>query len=155
MDLYKLSRMLNSTAQGGNISQLDFAPSILEAFIPGYSIISKFVSQILGFDAGSVVSAGLLLFTVVKASQYIYNNVWFLVTQYASSLVYLEEHDELFKSILDWIAEQRVGRMATKLKAVTKQGSSPDDDRTDDHELGTGELFHFGKWAAKVPPKVG
>jgi chaperone BCS1 len=95
-----------------------------------------------------------VLFTFAKAWQYASKTVWFLVTEYASSLVYLEEHDELFKSVLDWVAEQRVGRMATRLKAVTKQGSSPEEDRTDDHEIGKGELFHFGKWAAKVPPKV-
>lgn len=154
MDLYKLSRMLNSTEQKGNASHLHLAPSILEAFIPGYSVISRFISQALGFDAGSVVSVGLLLFAVAKAWQYVSKTIWFLLTEYASSLVYIEEHDELFNSVLDWIAEQRVGRMATRLKAVTKQGSSPEDDRTDVLEIGTGQLFHFGKWAAKVPPKV-
>jgi chaperone BCS1 len=154
MDLFKLSRMLNSTAQVGNMSQFNLAPNILEAVIPGYSIISRFVSQSLGFDAGYIVSAGLLLFAFAKAWQYISKTFWLFITNYASSLIYVEEHDELFKSMLDWIAEQRVGRMATRLKAVTKQGSNPEDDRTDDHEIGAGELFHFGKWAAKVPPKV-
>ncbi|KIW07412.1 hypothetical protein, variant [Verruconis gallopava] len=153
MDFYRISRMLKSSAAGGNVTELGLGPGVLDAIVPGYSVISRFLSQALGFDAGSIVSTGLLLFAIAKSWQYVSRTLWFLITEYASSLVYIEEHDELFKSVLDWIASQPVGLKATRLKAVTKQGSSPEEDKTDEHDLSDGKLFHFGKWAAKVPPK--
>lgn len=138
------------------MSQLNLAPTILEAFIPGYSIISRFISQTFGFDAGAVMSVGLLAFALMTAWKYVSRTLWTFFSEYASSLVYLDENDELFKSVLDWIAQQRVGRVATRLKAVTKQGGGTDEDRGAEnlnHEQAADELFHFGKWAAKVPPK--
>jgi chaperone BCS1 len=155
MDLIKLSRMLNSTAAAGNFSQpLNLAPTILEGFIPGYSLISKFVSQIIGFDIGLAVSAVMFIFALGTAWRYFSKTFWSLLNEYLVATIYFDEHDELFNSTLTWVADQRVGKLARRLKAVSKQGSSPEDDEvTQPDGVEKAELFHFGKWAAKVPPK--
>jgi chaperone BCS1 len=155
MDLIRLSRMLNSTTGAGNLSQpLNLAPTILEAFIPGYSLISKFISQTIGFDAGLIVSAGTLLIALGTAWKYFSKTFWSLLDDHFVATIYFDEHDDLFASVLGWVAEQRVGKLARRLKAVSKQGSSPEEDEVTQLDgVERAELFHFGKWAAKVPPK--
>ncbi|QDS68665.1 hypothetical protein FKW77_002054 [Venturia effusa] len=156
MDLLKLSRMLNSTAANGNISQpLSLAPTILEAFIPGYSSMSRFVSHTIGFDAGIFVSIGTFLFALGAAWKYFSKTFSSLLDEYFVATIYFDEHDDLFASVLAWISDQRVGKLARRLKAVsTKQGGSPEEDEvTQSMDVETNELFHFGKWAARVPPR--
>jgi chaperone BCS1 len=153
MDMRKLRFVLNSTAESGNFSQLNLAPNLLESFIPGYSLISKFILDALGFDIGIVVSTGLLVFAAGTAWKYASKMLSSFLNEYLVASIYFDDHDDLFASVLAWVAEQRVGKVARRLKAVSKQGSSPEDDEVDEVETVTSELFHFGKWAAKVPPK--
>jgi chaperone BCS1 len=153
MDIKKLRHVLNATADTGNFSQLNLAPNLLESFIPGYGIISKFILDAVGFDIGLVVSTGLLIFAAGTAWKYLSKLLGSFVNEYLVASVYFDDHDDLFASVLAWVAEQRVGKVARRLKAVSKQGSSPEDDEVDELETPTTELFHFGKWAAKVPPK--
>ncbi|TLD18777.1 P-loop containing nucleoside triphosphate hydrolase protein [Venturia nashicola] len=155
MDLLKLSRMLNSTAAAGNASQpLNFAPTILEAFIPGYSLMSRFVSHAIGFDAGVLVSVVALLFALGTAWKYFSKTFSSILDDYLVATIYFDECDDLFPSVLAWISDQRVGKLARRLKAIsTKQGGSPEEDEvTQPADMERTELFHFGKWAARVPP---
>lgn len=156
MDLLKLTRMLNSTVAASNVSQpLSLSPTILEAFIPGYSLISKVISHAIGFDAGVIVSVGTLLFALGTAWKYFSKTFSSLLDEYFVATIYFDEHDDLFASVLAWISDQKVGKLARRLKAVsTKQGVSPaEDEVVQPGGPGKTELFHFGKWAAKVPPK--
>ncbi|KAF2436886.1 P-loop containing nucleoside triphosphate hydrolase protein [Tothia fuscella] len=153
MDIKKLRLVLNSTGEAGNLSQLNLAPNLLETFIPGYGLISKFILDTFGFDIGVVVSAGLLIFATGTAWKYVSKLAWTFLNQYLVASVYFDDHDDLFPSVLAWIADQRVGRVARRLKAVSKQGSSPEEDDVGEMDNDPAELFHFGRWAAKVPPK--
>ncbi|KAL9122454.1 MAG: hypothetical protein Q9187_000983 [Circinaria calcarea] len=54
---------------------IELQASILEAFIPGYSIISSFLLEVLGFDITIVVSICLLTFALVTSIKYVWNHV--------------------------------------------------------------------------------
>lgn len=118
-------------------------------------MISKTVSHAIGFDAGVLVSVVTLLFGLGTAWKYFSKTFSSLLNEYFVATIYFDEHDDLFASVLAWISDQRVGKLARRLKAVsTKQGGSPEEDEvTQPYLADKTELFHFGKWAARVPPK--
>jgi len=60
--------MFKNSAQT-NLTNLPL--NILEAFIPGYGLISKFILDTFGFDIGIVVLISLILFAVVVLAIYI------------------------------------------------------------------------------------
>jgi mitochondrial chaperone BCS1 len=149
------SKLLASNAKNGNISQsLHFAPSILEAVVPGYSLFSRFALEAFGFDIGIFVSIALLVAGLYTSIKYFGRSFSSFSEEYLISSVLIDDHDDLFRNILSWIAKQQVSKRARRLKAVSKYGSSHSDEGLEDEldEHSAGELFHFAKWAARTPP---
>ena len=151
--LHKLSQ--SSYDSNGTATPLSLAPGMLETFIPGYGVISKFLLDFFGVDIGIFVSAGLLFVTFGTSLRFFWARLISFCSSYALSSVYFDEHDdELFPNVLDWIAEQNVGKNARNLKAVSK--GRPRTSKVDEEE-GTDvdpfKIFHVGRWIAKSPPR--
>ncbi|OCL02979.1 P-loop containing nucleoside triphosphate hydrolase protein [Glonium stellatum] len=156
MDFSKL-RMVLDTSENGTQSDLTNLPSnVLEAFIPGYGLISKFILDVFGFDVGIVVSVGLILFAAMTSATYVWNKAFSIFSRFYMSSVFVDDGDDLFDSVLQWIAEQRMSKISRSVKAVTRLGTIYGDkgDESDDEEaLDEKGIFNFGKWAAKLPPR--
>ncbi|KAF2673932.1 P-loop containing nucleoside triphosphate hydrolase protein [Microthyrium microscopicum] len=135
---------------GAGQAPLDFAPNMLEAFIPGYSVISRFILQAFGFDIGIFVSAGFILVTFATAVRFLGRRFWSLVQDYGISSIHILEYDDMFEDILKWISKEQVGRTARTLKAKSKALGDDDEDQLDEN-LFTQELFHTGRMT-KLPP---
>jgi chaperone BCS1 len=133
-------------------ASLNFAPSILETFIPGYSIISKFILHTFGFDIGIIVSTGLLLATFATALRFFWIRLKNIALEYFVAGVTITDQDDMFEHCLAWSAKQRVGMTARTIKAVSKSIGNDDEDELEvnDEQAGTG-LFHTRRMA-KVPP---
>lgn len=154
MDLHAISRVLNASTADGIVNPMQLPSVLLETFLPGYGMISRVVSQLLGFDMTYVVSLGLLLIAMTKAWGYLARTLPPLVLDYVTSSIYLGYWDDLFDDSMDWIAENRAGRRAKNLVAQTKYGEDVQAEFMHAQDPGAGDLFHFAKWAAKVAPKV-
>lgn len=80
MDFRRLDRMLKQSSPNANTSApmnlTDLSPNVLEAFIPGYSIISRIILHSFGFDIGTVVATGLLCFAVISGIKYFWKNFY-------------------------------------------------------------------------------
>ncbi|KAF2841282.1 P-loop containing nucleoside triphosphate hydrolase protein [Patellaria atrata CBS 101060] len=128
---------------------------ILEAFIPGYGIISKFILDVSGFDIGIAVSLFLLSFASFKAYTYLWGQAYSSFQTYLTSSVYVDDGDELFDGVLEWIAAQQMSKDSRSIKAVSRHGSSNGMNDEVDHGDALDELgnFNFAKWLAKVPPR--
>ncbi|KAF2801708.1 P-loop containing nucleoside triphosphate hydrolase protein [Mytilinidion resinicola] len=160
MDFSKLQRAFKSGENGTQIqtSNLTNLPSnILEAFIPGYSLISKVILDTFGFDVGIVVSVGLIAFALLTSITFLWSKASRLFQKYCMSSVFVDDGDDLFDGIIQWIAEQRMAKVSRSVKAVTRLGTIYGDnkvDESDDEEaLDANGIFNFGKWAAKLPPR--
>ncbi|KAF2140370.1 uncharacterized protein K452DRAFT_54871 [Aplosporella prunicola CBS 121167] len=158
MDFRKLRGsfdLANESADGTRPNLTELPTNILEALIPGYSLISRFVLYSFGFDIGLVVSIGVLLFGVVSAVSYVWSRSYYLFCKYYMSDVYVDDSDDLYESVLEWIAAQRMSKVSRSIKAVTKYNEQDTDNEVDARisvEDDTG-IFNFGRWAAKVPPR--
>ncbi len=169
MDLKKLQTTLfdtingtgtgTGTGKGQPKSLTDLPTNVLEAFIPGYRLISQFILDAFGFDIAVIVSIGVLLFAAVTAASYTWRWGYAVFNRYFMSSVYIDDADDLFYSVLEWIASQRISKVSRSVKAVTQRGSTWDDpsaddkDGDDDASLDESGIFNFTKWAANVPPR--
>ncbi|XTI87025.1 P-loop containing nucleoside triphosphate hydrolase protein [Cenococcum geophilum] len=156
MDFSKFRMALNTSENGTSTNLTNLPSNVLEAFIPGYGLISKFILDIFGFDVGIVVSIGLILFAVVTSATYVWNKAFSFFSQFFMSSIFVDDGDDLFDSVLQWIAEQRMSKISRSVKAVTRLGTiygDQGDDSDDEEALDEKGIFNFGKWAARLPPR--
>ena len=140
----------NST---GSITQLP--ANILEVFIPGYSIISRFLLEALGFDVTVVVSVCFLIFGLVVSIRFLWNHAYAYFQTYFMSFISIESDDDIYEHVMDWIGEQRVSKNSQSLMAKTGHFTW-DADLADDgasESMNDGTLLNFSNWDSKIPPK--
>lgn len=132
--------------------------ALLDAFIPGYGIFSQVVFRLLGFDIGLLVSGCLVVIGLSKGWQYLYLWAYGFFASYFMSSVHIEDEDQLFRQVVEWIAEQNMTRVSRDLMAVTKWVSAYDDsdeeqNAKDEDVLDESGIFNYEKWASNIPPR--
>lgn len=128
--------------------------TILETFIPGYSLLSGFILDVFGFDVSIVVSILLLVFGVITAGHYIYGHLRTLCYTYLTSTVTIYSRDDLFDPILSWISDHNVTKTGRNLRAKSLWASAWDaDDYVDIGGMESNGLVNFRSWAARIPPQ--
>ncbi|KAH7135127.1 BCS1 N terminal-domain-containing protein [Dendryphion nanum] len=159
MDFLRLQTLKFDEMNGTSNATASSIPStLLDAFIPGYGIISQIVLRLLGFDIGLVVSGCLVVFGLTKGAQFFYAKSYELFSQYFMASIQIEEDDELFNQIMEWIAEQNMTKNSRDLMAVTKwvsayEESDEEANASDEDVLDESGIFNFEKWASNIPPR--
>ena len=127
--------------------------NILEAFIPGYSVISGFLLEAIGFDITILVSVFALLFGLGTSIRYISKHAYEKFEEYFMSYIRIESDDDIYEHIMDWIAMQNVSKKSRMLIATTGREDAFDylDGEIEDYDADN--LVNFGNLDAKVPPK--
>jgi chaperone BCS1 len=157
MDFTHLSGIkFDPSSPNSNLSSLP--STVLEQLIPGYGVVSQIIFRVLGFDIGLVVSGCLVVFGLAKGFQFLYTKVYGLFYQYFMCNIQVEDDDELFSQIIEWIAEQQMTKVSRDLKAVTKWVSNYDQSEeetnaSDDDVLDESGIFNYEKWASNIPPR--
>lgn len=108
MDLRRLSKAMPSGYSTANasdpVSLTDLPPNILDALIPGYSIISKYILAVTGFDVSLLVSLAVIGLAGTKGGQYLYGKASTAFRYLFLSSVYIDESDDLFDMVrFSWI----------------------------------------------------
>ncbi|KAK5728402.1 hypothetical protein LTR15_001538 [Elasticomyces elasticus] len=157
MDFRKLARMMPEGTNGTSTANLtDLSPNILEALIPGYSIISRYASIYLGLDISVFVVTGIIVLALTKGGSYLWAQIERFFSDIFMSSVYIDEHDDLFDMVMGWLAaHQESTSRSRKMRAKTQRGSKADDayDAAADDALDENGMFNFNKWSARTPPR--
>ena len=140
----------NSTA---SLTQLPL--NLLEAFIPGYSVISKFLFEVLGFDITLAVSVCLLVFGLYTSIKFLWTHALDQFREYFMSFVSVDSDDDIYFHVMNWLQSQTIVKESRSLVAKTGHESIWDlqDADTEDKSLDPNALLNFSNWDAKVPPK--
>lgn len=144
---------------GATNATLPSLPStLLDALIPGYGIFSQVIFRLLGFDIGLLVSGCLVVIGLAKGGQYLYHRVYAIFASYFMSSVQIEDDDQLFRQVVEWIAEQNMTRASRDLMAVTKwvsayEDSDEEQNAKDEDVLDESGIFNYEKWASNIPPR--
>ena len=141
---------LNKTT---SITQLP--ANILEAFIPGYSIISGYLWEVLGFDITLVVSICLLIFGIFTAGKYVWKHAFEWFENYFTSFVSINSDDDIYDHVMEWLTAQDISTKSRSLMAKTRYESAWDlqDGVEVDEDFDSDKYINFSNWDAKVPPK--
>jgi len=160
MDFRKLSRALPPPTANSNNTELpglnDLPPNILEALIPGYSIISRYAQAYLGLDISIFVTVGIICLAVSKGGQYLYAQLERMFSSVFMSSVYIDEHDDLFDMVMGWLAAHQTSTSRNrKMRAKTERGNKADDtyDGAADDALDENGFFNFNLFSARTPPR--
>ncbi|KAL8872148.1 MAG: hypothetical protein Q9174_002170 [Haloplaca sp. 1 TL-2023] len=139
----------NATA---SITQLP--ANILDAFIPGYPVISGFVRDVFGFDISIVVSLSLLVFGLFTSLKFTWQHTYSWFKEYFTSFISIESDDDIFEHVMDWLAEQKISKKSRTLMAKTGRESAWDSLPGEEIDVmaDAGQLLNFSNWDAKVPP---
>ncbi|MCJ1486485.1 hypothetical protein MMC06_006662 [Schaereria dolodes] len=154
--IHSLPSRTASENDTGSITQLP--ANILEAFIPGYSVISRFLLEVLGFDVTLVVSVCFLGFGLVTSIRFFWKHAYTWFETYFMSFISIDSDDDIYEHIMDWLAEQKVSKESRALNAKTGTPNAWDADGEfdfddDDDAEDDGTLLNFSHWDAKIPPK--
>ncbi|KAK0291882.1 hypothetical protein LTR35_001310 [Friedmanniomyces endolithicus] len=162
MDFRKLARLMpDHPSNTTNLTSLtDLPPTILEALIPGYSLISRYALAYLGFDISLFVTLGVILLALTKASSYLWSQLSRAFTHLCMSSVYIDEHDDLFDMVMGWLAaHQETTSRSRRMRAKTQRGGAGGGkgdeayDAAADDALDANGMFNFNKWSARTPPR--
>ena len=129
--------------------------NILEAFIPGYSLISKFLLDSLGFDITLLVSVCFLLFGLLTFLQFAWTHAFEQFGEYFTSSIRIDSYDDIYDHVMEWIRFQNVSKNSRKLMAKTGREKAWDlvDGDMGVPDLDPQTLVNFSNWDAKVPPR--
>jgi chaperone BCS1 len=157
MDISRLNS-LKFDFSSTNATLPSLPSTLLDALIPGYGIFSQVIFRLLGFDIGLLVSGCLVVIGLAKGGQYLYHRVYALFASYFMSSVQIEDEDQLFRQVVEWIAEQNMTRVSRDLMAVTKwvsayEDSDEEQNAKDEDVLDESGIFNYEKWASNIPPR--
>lgn len=155
MDFTLLQGLLNSTDNATSITHLP--TTLLDTFIPGYSVISQLIYKVFGFDIGLVVSACLVVFALAKTCEFLWEKLFETFLKYFISSIHIADSDTMFTDVMEWVAEQRMAKDSRDLRAVTKYVA---DNEEDDIALGNDAdlldergIFNYDQWISNIPPR--
>ncbi len=136
------------------VSVTQLPANILDAFIPGYPVISKFIRDSFGFDISIVVSLSLLAFGLFTSARFIWHYAYEYFEDYFTSYICIESDDDIFCHVMEWLAEQKISKKSRTLMATTGRESAWDSFSGGELDLvaDAGQLLNFSNWDAKVPP---
>ncbi|MCJ1310463.1 hypothetical protein MMC25_004127 [Agyrium rufum] len=137
-----------------SLPAISYPAMLLETFIPGYSIISSFMLQVLGIDISAIVTCLAFCFAICTALSYGYTEARKVFMRYFSCTISIDSDDDIFDQVMDWIREQVVAKEARWLVAETSYRSwdveiSMSEDCGD---MMDGQLLNFSNWDLKMPP---
>ncbi|MCJ1242595.1 hypothetical protein MMC14_010604 [Varicellaria rhodocarpa] len=145
----------NPVDQNVTASITQLPANILEAFIPGYSIISRFLLEVLGFDITVAVSVCFLLFGLFTSVRFLWDQAYSNFEKHFTSFISIESDDDLYEQVMDWVGQQSVSTNAKSLNAKTGHAGWDEDVSNDAASDPTqdGIYLNFSNWDSKVPPK--
>ena len=153
-DQYKPAMRIEIPDNATSITQLPVG--MLEAFIPGYSVLSKFLLEVLGFDITFLVSALFLAFGFGTALKFVAKHAYDNMRHYMMSYIRIDSHDDIYDHIMEWVASHKVAKDSRNLLAKTGYENHWELDEDEDQDVEgyqVGGLLNFSNWDSKRPPK--
>ena len=81
-----------------SITQLSV--NVLEAFISGYSIILKFLLDVLDFDITIVVFVDLLIFELLTSLKFLDQHAYAVFEKYFTCFISIDSDDDIYYHIM-------------------------------------------------------
>ncbi|EPE32991.1 P-loop containing nucleoside triphosphate hydrolase [Glarea lozoyensis ATCC 20868] len=125
------------------VSGLNPQTALLDAFFPGFSLISTGLLKYTKIDLSLYLPMVLATGAVIFSWRYLYDWTWELIDKYAMSSADIRIDDEMYNMLMGWIANQNFAKSSRKFVANTNLNSrmwylwrdDEDEEDEDDDEI--------------------
>jgi chaperone BCS1 len=93
--------------------------AIMDATVPGYSILSHLMFRLFGIDIGLVASGCLVVFALSRGAKFVYSCGYDYFLEHFTSSIKINDDDDLYDQILTWISTQPMTKSSRSLEAVS------------------------------------
>ncbi|OJJ48961.1 hypothetical protein ASPZODRAFT_129305 [Penicilliopsis zonata CBS 506.65] len=149
------------------VELMNLPATLLEAFIPGYSLISRFALDMFGFDASLLVSSVLALLGLATTLNYAYRFFWTQINAHFTASIAIEPGEDIYDHVLSFISNHPVSNVTRHLRARDGRGSLSEDEyeeqittnttntktNTKTTNDSTCDFINLAHWDAQIPPK--
>jgi mitochondrial chaperone BCS1 len=153
---FRSLKNINLSQDGNSTTSLVQLPStLLEAFIPGYALISRVISDLLGFDISQIVSILAIAIGLFTAASFAWTHASKQFLRFFSASITIDMDDPIYDHILRWAAVQRSLMTVRSLRGHSA-GEDLDEEDAEikvEEDFAEDSIFNFNDWAAKAPPK--
>lgn len=151
MDFRKLSKISlpeNLPNNSSTMGLTDIPSNILDALVPGYSLVSKYVLAAFGIDISIFVSIAVISLAATKGGQYLYSKASRVFRYLFLSSIFIDEDDDLFDMLMDWLAATHTTSSRRSVRAKTQRGNkaSDDFDAAAGNALTADGMFDYNIW---------
>ncbi|PLN75593.1 BCS1 N terminal-domain-containing protein [Aspergillus taichungensis] len=94
--------------------------ALLDAFIPGYSMVSGLLRAYLHVDLSAYLPYLALLAVVAFSVNYLVMRFWYLLEEYCVSTAEIRMDDEISKHLMFWVAQQPLTKKMHHFVAATR-----------------------------------
>lgn len=119
------------------------AQSILDSFVPGFSLISNLFSQYFHVDVSFYISGLLVLTGITAGLKYCGAILWDSVKENFISTAEIRLDDEMYNYVMAWVSSQSFSQKTCRFVAGTKTNSdlvASDYDEDEDQERDDGDF---------------
>jgi chaperone BCS1 len=110
---------------------LNSLPSaIMDATVPGYSVLSHLMFRLIGIDIGLAVSGCLVVFALSRGANFVYSHGYYCFLEYFTSSIKINDDDDLYDQILTWISSQPMTKISRSLEAVSQYAGYNDSEES-------------------------
>ena len=92
--------------------------NLLEAFIPGYSTISRLLLETFGFDITLLVSIAFFIFALIKSFTFLKSQLFSFVIRFGTCDVQIASDVDTYFWVMEWLAHRGIGHDSHSLIAV-------------------------------------
>lgn len=155
MDFRNLARTFKSATINASdpISLTELPPNILDALIPGYSIVSRYALAAFGLDISLFVSIAVIAFASFKGGQILLRRLSQAFRYLFISSVYVDEGDDLYDMLMDWLSSTQLRVSRRSVRAKTQYKTSSDEGADASNSMSEDGLFDYNKWSSRTPPQ--
>jgi chaperone BCS1 len=100
--------------------------AIMDATVPGYTILSHLMFRLFGIDIGLVVSGCLVVFALSRGGHFICSCGYDYFLEHFTSSITINDNDDLYHQVLAWISEQPMTKSSRSLEAVSQDAGRSD-----------------------------
>ena len=101
-------------------------PNAFETFIPGYSVLSGFLSQFFGFDVTLFFSLCLVLFGFTKSLDFLKTQLWTWTEGLGTSEILIESDNDAYSWVTAWLMKRGAANGARALVVRRSNALGPE-----------------------------
>ena len=124
---------------------------ILETYVSGYDIISKFSINVLKIKPDIFLSISILFYIMRMTVNITSKRIWTLVSWYLMSMIIIEFFDDLYFLVMDWVTKQHIVRNAHSLQIRATAVILWDYWDRVKNNINSSSSYDLSDWELKVP----